>query len=204
MAKMEDQEPKEPITSTAFPTTPPPTAAGAPSSVPNPQHTSVITQAELDQAMDLWNDDEVTEQLDYLDSQYTHLREDWLTFARHLLTIPSKLMGTYFQKDLQIPRDWVWPHNKAKTMEHYYTTLMALHLWDENMQFPPLTHKEQTYPIPKFWQPPPAEEPETDLSNQGQILSEQSRANSLPLFTAQQQTGNTTRLYPSCVVMACK
>ena len=97
-------------------------------------------------------------------------------------------MGTYFQKDLQIPRDWVWPHNKAKTMEHYYTTLMALHLWDENMQFPPLTHKDQTYPIPKFWQPPPAEETEPDLSNQGQILSEQSRANSLPLFTAQQAT----------------
>ena len=186
VAKMEEPVPKEHITSPSFPATPIPTATGASASTATPIPTSFVTQAELDQAMDLWNDDETELSKDFLDAQYTHLKEDWLTFARHLQTIPSKLMGTYFQKDLQLPRDWVWPVNtKAKTMENYYFTLMALHLWDDDLQFPPLTHKNQTYPIPVIRHPPPEEDqqqehPDQDLSPKGKNTA------TLSLSTAQQ------------------
>ena len=62
--------------------------------------------------------------------------DDWKALASQHHTAPFRLVPSYVQKELCIPRTWVWSTTKNRTLEQFYNCILALHLWAPMMIFP--------------------------------------------------------------------
>ena len=167
------------------------------STTPHPFH---ITPGLIDQAMDLWNDSGNQLGLEYLDEQFKRYIADWKALAAAHNTAPFRLVPSYVQTALHIPRQWIWSLTKNRTLEQQYNTLLALHLWLPSMTFPPITLPDETQvPPPTFWHPTAAEQDQAQTAEQeDQSQSQNALMNRNKPSELQQANQKALNQLPTC------